>query len=105
MDRKKFEEYISKPWPKKIIRAKGITYFNDEKEMSYMFEQAGSLKDLTPAGPWLADEPPHIQKEILEQNPEVRKEWDPFYGDKMIKIVFIGQGLSKEEISKELDEI
>ena len=105
MNRKKFQEYISKPWPKKIIRAKGITYFNDEKEMSYMFEQAGSLKDLTPAGPWLADEPPHVQKEILEQNPEVQKEWDPFYGDKMVKIVFIGKGISKEEISKELDEI
>jgi hypothetical protein len=46
-----------------------------------------------------------IAKEILEQNPEVQKEWDPFYGDKMVKIVFIGKGISKEEISKELDEI
>ncbi|MGN1371663.1 MAG: CobW family GTP-binding protein [Candidatus Coprovivens sp.] len=105
MDRKKFLEYISKPWPKKIIRAKGITYFNDEKNMSYMFEQAGSLKDLTEAGPWLVDEPPHIQKEILKQNPDLKKEWDEFYGDKMIKIVFIGKGITKEEIAKELDKI
>lgn len=105
MDRKKFLEYIGKPWPKKIIRAKGITYFTDEKEMSYMFEQAGSLKDLTPAGSWLADEPPHVQKEILDQNPDIKKEWDEFYGDKMVKIVFIGKGITKEEISKELDEI
>ena len=105
MDRKKFLEYISKPWPKKIIRAKGITYFTDEKNMSYMFEQAGSLKDLTEAGPWLVDEPPHIQKEILNQNPDLKKEWDEFYGDKMIKIVFIGKGITKEEIAKELDKI
>ena len=74
MDRKKFYEYISKPWPKKIIRAKGITYFKDEKDMSYMFEQAGSLKDLTPAGPWLACEAPDFVEQVLEQNPDIAKE-------------------------------
>ncbi len=105
MDRKKFYEYISKPWPKKIIRAKGITYFNDDKNMSYMFEQAGSLKDLTEAGPWLASESPDFQKEVREANPDIERDWDEFYGDKMVKIVFIGKGISKEEISKELDEI
>lgn len=105
MDRKKFYEYIGKPWPKKIIRAKGITYFNDEKDMSYMFEQAGSLKDITEAGLWLAAEDPKFQKEVLDANPDIEKDWDPFYGDRMVKIVFIGKGISKEEITKELDEI
>lgn len=105
MNRKKFYEYITKPWPKKIIRAKGITYFEDDKNMSFMFEQAGSLKDLTEAGPWLISESPDFQKEVLKQNPELEKEWDEFYGDKMVKIVFIGKGISKEEISKELDQI
>lgn len=105
MDRKKFLDYITKPWPKKIIRAKGITYFKDEKEMSYMFEQAGSLKDLTEAGPWLISESPELQREVLKQNPDLQKEWDEFYGDKMVKIVFIGKGINKEEISKELDKI
>lgn len=105
MDRKKFYEYIGKPWPKKIIRAKGITYFNDEKDMSYMFEQAGSLKDITEAGLWLAAEDPKFQKEVLDANPDIEKDWDPFYGDRMVKIVFIGKGISKEEITKELDKI
>lgn len=105
MDRKKFYEYISKPWPKKIIRAKGITYFNDDKDMSYMFEQAGSLKDLTEAGLWLAVESPKFQEEVLAANPDIKKDWDPFYKDRMVKIVFIGKGISKEEITKELDQI
>ena len=105
MDRKKFYEYISKPWPKKIIRAKGITYFNDDKDMSYMFEQAGSLKDLTEAGLWLAAESPKFQEEVLAANPDIKKDWDPFYKDRMVKIVFIGKGISKEEITKELDQI
>lgn len=105
MDRKKFYEYIGKPWPKKIIRAKGITYFNDDKNMSYMFEQAGSLKDISEAGPWLATESPKFIKEVMESNPDIEKDWDPFYGDRMVKIVFIGKGISKEEICEELDKI
>lgn len=105
MDRKKFYEYIGKLWPKKIIRAKGITYFKDDKDMSYMFEQAGTLKDLTEAGLWLAAESPKFQEEVLEANPDIKKDWDPFYKDRMVKIVFIGKGISKEEITKELDEI
>lgn len=105
MDRQKFYEYIGKPWPKKIIRAKGITYFKDDKDMSYMFEQAGTLKDLTEAGLWLAAESPKFQEEVLEANPDIKKDWDPFYKDRMVKIVFIGKGISKEEITKELDEI
>lgn len=105
MDRKKFYEYISKPWPKKIIRAKGITYFKDDKDMSYMFEQAGTLKDLTEAGLWLAAESPKFQEEVLAANPDIKKDWDPFYKDRMVKIVFIGKGISKEEITKELDQI
>lgn len=105
MDRQKFYEYIGKPWPKKIIRAKGITYFKDDKDMSYMFEQAGTLKDLTEAGLWLAAESPKFQEEVLAANPDIKKDWDPFYKDRMVKIVFIGKGISKEEITKELDEI
>lgn len=105
MDRKAFFEYISKPWPKKMIRAKGITYFKDEKNMSYMFEQAGSLKDLTPAGPWLACEKTDFIEQVLEQNPDLAKDFDPFYGDRMIKIVFIGSNLNEKEIREELDKI
>lgn len=105
MDRQKFYEYAGKAWPKKIIRVKGITYFKDDKDMSYMFEQAGSLKNIMEAGPWLATESPKVQKEVLAANPDIAKDWDEFYGDRMVKLVYIGQGISKEEISKELDKI
>jgi G3E family GTPase len=105
MDRQKFYEYIAKPWPKKIIRVKGLTYFKDDKDMSYMFEQAGSLKNIVEAGPWLATATPEVQQQILDANPDLQKDWDPFYKDRIIKLVFIGKGIDKEEISKELDEI
>ena len=105
MDRKKFYEYIEKPWPKKIIRVKGITYFKDDDKMSYMFEQAGTLKEISEAGLWLAAEDKKFQEQVLAANPDIKKEWDEKYGDRMIKLVFIGQGISKHEIKKELDEI
>ena len=105
MNRKKFFEYIDRPWPKKIIRVKGITYFSDDKDMSYMFEQAGTLKNIMEAGPWLGAEPEDFQKQVLEENPDIARDWDPFYQDRMTKIVFIGQGISKEEITKELDNL
>ncbi len=105
MDREKFYDYAGKAWPKKIIRVKGITYFKDDKDMSYMFEQAGSLKNIMEAGPWLATQAPNVIEEVLEANPDIKKDWDEFYGDRMVKLVYIGQGISKEEISKELDKI
>ena len=105
MDREKFYEYIGKAWPKKIIRVKGLTYFKDNKDMSYMFEQAGTLKNIVEAGPWLATAEPKLQQQILEANPDIAKDWDPFYKDRIVKLVYIGKGISKEEISKELDQI
>jgi len=105
MDRQKFFDYINRPWPKKIIRTKGILYFKDDKNMSYMFEQAGSLKNIMEAGNWLAAESPKVQQEVLQANPDIQKDWDDFYGDRMVKLVFIGQGISKKEISQELDKI
>ena len=104
-DRMKFVDYIGSPWPKKIIRVKGLVYFNDDKDMSYMFEQAGTLKDLTEAGPWLATAEPKLQRQILEANPDLQKDWDEFYGDRMVKLVYIGQGISEKEITNELDKI
>ncbi|MBR6133699.1 MAG: GTP-binding protein [Bacilli bacterium] len=105
MDRQKFFDYCDKAWPRKIIRVKGILYFKDEKDMSYMFEQAGTLKNIMEAGNWLAAEPPELQEQVLSQNPDIEKDWDEFYGDRMVKLVYIGQGIDKEEISKELDKI
>ena len=94
MDRKKFYEYIEKPWPKKIIRVKGITYFKDDNKMSYMFEQAGTLKELSEAGLWLAAEDKKFQQQVLAANPDIAKEWDEEYGegefDRIFSDIIIG---------------
>lgn len=99
----KFEAFVSKKWAKNIIRTKGVCYFSINPEMSYMFEQAGVQKKVTEAGQWFCTAPEDELKEILAENPEILNDWDEKYGDRMQKIVFIGQKMNKEKIIAELD--
>ena len=104
-NRNKFEEYVNLKWRKNIIRCKGIVWFSDEQDMSYVFEQAGNQMQIGEAGLWIASAPENEKNSIIKENPEVLKNWDPEVGDRIIKLVFIGQNLEKEEIKKELDNI
>ena len=98
-----FDFFVTSRWPKNIIRAKGVCYFNDEKDMSYMFEQAGQQKQLSKMGQWYATlSQPEIEQ-LFAQEPGLKRDWDPVYGDRMQKIVFIGQHLDKDEIVRMLD--
>lgn len=101
----KFETFVNTKWPKNIIRSKGICYFNEDSDMSYMFDQAGTQKKLVKAGEWVCAAPIEEQNRILAQSEDLRKEWDEKYGDKMIKIVFIGQKLNREELQNLLDKL
>lgn len=104
-NRNKFEEYVNFKWRKNIIRAKGIVWFSDDNEMSYIFEQAGNQMQLGEGGYWLATAPKNELDEMAKENPEILKGWDEEVGDRIIKLVFIGQKLEKEEIKSELDKI
>ena len=102
-DMNKFDFFVTKVWPKNIIRAKGLCYFEDEMEMSYIFEQAGSQKQLTQFGRWYATMSDAELERLFEQEPGLLRDWDDKYGDRMQKIVFIGQNLNKEDLAKALD--
>ena len=102
-DMNKFDFFATMAWPKNIIRAKGLCYFEDEYDMSYIFEQAGSQKQLTKFGRWYATMPTDKLEQLLDAEPGLRRDWDKKYGDRMQKIVFIGQNLNKEELARQLD--
>ena len=102
-DINKFDYYVAKKWPKNIIRAKGICYFNDNTDMSYLFEQAGVQKKLTEAGQWYATAPEEELQRMLATEPGLQRDWDPKYGDRMEKLVFIGQNLDRKAITDALD--
>lgn len=104
-DRLKFEDFVSRDWGKQIIRTKGLVYFSDDNKMSYIYEQAGKQKVLTENGPWYATLPKKQIDMLLSQDEKFRKDWDETYGDRMIKLVFIGQKLDKHKIIEELNKI
>ena len=101
-----FDEFVARKWPRDIVRAKGICYFADEPDMCYVFEQAGQQKTVKQAGQWLATMPADQLAELRKNNPQLEKEWDEKLGDRMIKIVFIGQHMKdqKDAIIAELDK-
>ncbi|MFB9897427.1 CobW family GTP-binding protein [Hallella seregens] len=100
----RFDEMVSSRWPRSIIRAKGICYFRDEPDTCYLFEQSGRQFNITNAGQWYATMPKDKLKQFKERNPSVRKDWDEQYGDRMQKIVFIGQDMDRKAIEAELDK-
>ena len=104
-NRNKFEEFVNFKWRKEIIRCKGLVWFSDEDDMSYIFEQAGNQMQMCEGGLWIASAPENEKNQIIKENPEVLKNWDDEVGDRIIKLVFIGQNLPKDEIKKELDKV
>lgn len=103
-NRMKLEEYAAK-WPRNIIRSKGIMWFSDEDEMSYILETSGRQIQAAAAGIWLAACSKEEQEEVLAQEPKLQAEWNEEVGDRMVKICIIGQKLNKEEICKDLDSL
>lgn len=101
-----FDDFVARKWPRDVVRAKGICYFDDERDMCYVFEQAGKQKTVKQAGQWLATMPKDELAQVLMNNPQLQKEWDQELGDRMIKIVFIGQHIKEQKnaIIAELDK-
>ena len=104
MDLGRFDEFVARRWPKNVIRAKGLCWFNDEPNVCYVFEQAGKQVSIRNAGQWYATMPAKELREFMAQNPGLQRDWDEKYGDRMQKLVFIGQHLDREAIARELDQ-
>ncbi len=99
----KIEKFFAS-FPKNVIRAKGLFWIKEDKDWAIMFEQSGKQMDCTDYGQWLAAAPAHIRRKMFQEDPELQNDWDDKYGDRMIKLVFIGHNMDKEGIIKALDD-
>ena len=98
-----FDEFVAAHWPKNVIRCKGMCYFAEEYDMCYLFEQAGRQFNIRKAGEWFATMPKEELMQLIAEDPQLRKDWDDEYGDRMQKLVFIGQHLDRNAITEALD--
>ncbi|MEE0859915.1 MAG: GTP-binding protein [Paludibacteraceae bacterium] len=98
-----FDEFVAAHWPKNIIRCKGMCYFAEEFDMCYLFEQAGKQFNMRQAGEWFATMPKEELMQLMAQDAQLQKDWDEQYGDRMQKLVFIGQHLDKQALTEALD--
>ena len=103
LDLNKFDHMVATRWPKEIIRAKGLCYFSNDIDKCYLFEQAGRQKSIRDAGLWFATMPEDELQEMMRRDRKLRADWDPEFGDRMQKIVFIGQNLDKPALEKLMD--
>lgn len=103
LDLNKFDYFVARHWPKNVIRAKGLCYFSEDRDKCYLFEQAGVQKSIKDAGLWFATMPEDQLEQMMARDANLRRDWDPEYGDRMQKIVFIGQNLDKKELAGLLD--
>jgi G3E family GTPase len=103
LDLNKFDHMVATKWPANIIRAKGLCYFTADPDKCYLFEQAGRQKTLRDCGLWFATMDPEELADMMARDRKLRADWDPKYGDRMQKIVFIGQHLDKEALEKLMD--
>lgn len=104
MDLARFDAFVARKWPKSVIRAKGICYFQDEMQTCYVFEQAGKQVSIRNAGQWYATMPEDELAQLKEREAGLRRDWDEQYGDRMQKLVFIGQKMDRQQICRDLDE-
>ena len=98
-----FDDFVARRWPKSVIRCKGMCYFSDEYDMCYLFEQAGRQLGIKQCGEFYATMPKEELMQMMAHDPMLRRDWDDEYGDRMQKLVFIGQNMDEAAITQALD--
>ena len=103
-NRERFLNFVNEQYPASLIRAKGYIWFSDADQDVQLFEQAGRNSSVMEVSYWVDALVEEQKNEILENNPEMKENWDAEFGDRENQIVFIGKGYNQEEIKSALEK-
>ena len=105
-DRKPFDmdklQRVFMEWPVNVIRTKGYVWFSENPNDAFILEQAGRQVTIQPDGIWLAAATERDRQEAFAEYPDLAKDWDDVYGDRVNRLVIIGQKLDEEGMKKAL---
>ena len=103
-NRTRFMDFVNNRYPSELIRSKGYIWFSDASRDVQLFEQAGRNSSVMPVSYWIDALREDQKQAYLDENPEVRENWDSRYGDRENQVVFIGKGYNKDSIRTELEK-
>ncbi|GIO84366.1 putative metal chaperone YciC [Paenibacillus faecis] len=90
-------------WPEEIVRAKGLVWLATGQDLAASLSQAGPSIQFGPAGYWVASLPEEDRQAVFQEEPEVRRKWDPVWGDRLNEIVLIGMEMDRTQLEALLD--
>jgi len=102
-----FLDFIKNTFPKNIIRSKGLFWIASRSDQALIWSSAGGSLKTDPAGVWWASMPfsERINYAAFVNNQEqIESDWEPNFGDRKVELVFIGQKLDVNSITKQLEE-
>ena len=90
-------------WPESVIRVNGLRRGNPDPATCDVLAQVGQQFTLTENGQWAALMPEDELKRNMEEVPELRRDWDPKVGDRMVRLCVIGRHMDREAVERGLD--
>ncbi|MCQ2486640.1 MAG: GTP-binding protein [Clostridia bacterium] len=89
-------------WPTNVIRTKGYVWFDATPDEAFILEQAGRQVTIQPDGIWLIAATKEEREQAFAMYPDLKDDWDEEYGDRVNRLVIIGQDLDEEEMRNNL---
>ena len=97
----RFNEWL-RSFPESVVRAKGHLWVAGRERYALDLSQAGTQTHVEVKGRWAVTVPKFQRGAYRESRPDLH--WDEQWGDREIKLVFIGAGMDNSAIAAALDD-
>jgi len=103
----RFLDFATHHFPSNIIRSKGLFWLASRPNQALIWGSAGGSLKTDPAGVWWASMPFSERisyASFIDNQKMIEAEWDVTFGDRKTELVFIGQNINVNLVTKQLDD-